>query len=121
MAAKRPLKEAAYQGEESHKYMDDFNAKLDQLLEGQAKIENRLTAYEAEQRSLRVQGDKHEKALYPNGSPGALQDIASLKSRVMLIFAIGGGAWGLFTIIFGIAMDKVFSTLSELAKIALTR
>lgn len=99
--------------------MTGLEQKIDNILDVQNQILQRLAAYELSQAELKALAEKHERALYPNGRPGALQEIASLKSRMTMVFTIGGALYAILVLIFGIVMDKVLTLLTELAKLAL--
>jgi hypothetical protein len=60
--------------------------------------------------------DNHGKTLYGNnGNDGLEMKVDRLNSRVGLVFAVGGGAWALVTILFSIIAANLVDKFAQLA------
>ena len=55
--------------------------------------------------------NSHEKLLNGNGGEGMKMQVERLNNRVSMVFAVGAGAWALFTIAFAIIAANLFERL----------
>ena len=57
---------------------------------------------------------RHGKLLNGNGGEGMKMQVERLNNRVSMVFAVGAGAWALFTIAFAVIAANLFERLQAL-------
>ena len=92
----------------------DMKAFTDQLRELTSTINAfsmRLAAIDQWMKTTDKTVNSHERSLNGNGGEGMKMQVERLNNRVSMVFAVGAGAWALFTIAFTVVIANLFERL----------
>ena len=95
----------------------DMKAFTDQLRELTSTINAlsmRMAAIDQWIKTTDERVNSHEKLLHGNDGEGMKLQVERLNNRVSMVFAVGAGAWALFTIAFAVIAANLFERLQAL-------
>ena len=91
--------------------MKAFTDQLRELISTINALSMRLAAIDQWMKTIDKTVDSHEKLLHGNDGEGVKLQVERLNNRVNMVFAVGAGAWALFTIAFAVIAANLFERL----------